>query len=157
MVASGPDAQIVNYSDRFTLIAITGHNTVDFMGADGAHEDLRKRQVAGAYTIPYQLQTGPTRYAPMAKKPGSTIPAKSSPTPQHPTSAYSVATAYLPLPTIQATMSATRTYSVASVENTVCEAIVFCLSSKKYLAVERLTRFGAHYRHRRRLILMTLR
>ena len=114
MIASGPDVSVVSLSPQFTLTGITGRD-------NGAFQDLRKRQAVGAYTIPYHLQTGPTRYAPMAKKPGSTIPAK-SPTPQFPTSAYSVATAYLPAPTVQATMSADRTYSVVSIENTVCEA-----------------------------------
>ncbi|KAK1141361.1 Cell wall synthesis protein kre9 precursor [Aspergillus melleus] len=114
MIASGPDVSVVSLSPQFTLTGITGRD-------NGAFQDLRKRQAVGAYTIPYHLQTGPTRYAPMAKKPGSTIPAK-LPTPQFPTSAYSVATAYLPAPTVQATMSADRTYSVVSIENTASPA-----------------------------------
>ncbi|KAI9036593.1 putative beta-1,6-glucan biosynthesis protein (Knh1) [Aspergillus affinis] len=111
MTASGTDVSVVSHSHQFT---VTGRD-------NGALQDLRKRQAIGAYTIPYHLQTGPTRYAPMAKKPGSTIPEK-SPTPQFPTSSYSVATTYLAAPTVQATISATRTYSVVSIENTASPA-----------------------------------
>ncbi|CAK44833.1 hypothetical protein AnigIFM63309_002309 [Aspergillus niger] len=137
IAASGPDASVVNYSDRFTLTNMTGsfsptvingipsamYPTDSFPPAhmDESHEELRKRQVAGPFTIPYQLQTGPTRYAPMAKKPGSTIPV-GTPTPQYPTSAYSVATTYLPQATVQMTLSASETYSVISIENTASPA-----------------------------------
>ncbi|PYH95366.1 beta-1,6-glucan biosynthesis protein [Aspergillus ellipticus CBS 707.79] len=132
MVASGPEASVLTYSDRFTLTSMSGEssspitsskiypltNSTDFSVIENdGHEKLRKRQVEGAYTIPYHLQTGPTRYAPMAKKPGSTIPAR-SPTPQFPASAYTIATTYLPPATVQVTLSASLTYSVASVENT---------------------------------------
>ena len=128
MVASGPDAHVINFSDRFTLTDMAGafsSNLEDGIGllSEGhGQQELRRRQAAGAYTIPYQLQTGPTRYAPMAKKPGSTIPADKSPTPQFPTSAYEIATAYLSAPTIQTTVSASLTYSVSSIEITVCIA-----------------------------------
>ncbi|GAQ47225.1 beta-1,6-glucan boisynthesis protein [Aspergillus niger] len=137
IAASGPETSVVNYSDRFTLTNMTGsfsptvlnglhsamHPTDSFPSSleDDNHEELRKRQVAGPFTIPYQLQTGPTRYAPMAKKPGSTIP-PGTPTPQYPTSAYSVATTYLPQATVQMTLSASETYSVVSIENTASPA-----------------------------------
>ncbi|GKZ22818.1 hypothetical protein AbraIFM66951_006612 [Aspergillus brasiliensis] len=137
IAASGPEASVVNYSDRFTLTNMTGSFSPTIMNGiysalystdpsppgheDENHEELRKRQVAGPYTIPYQLQTGPTRYAPMAKKPGSTIPA-GTPTPQYPASAYSIATTYLPQATVQVTLSASETYSVISIENTASPA-----------------------------------
>lgn len=110
---------------------------------EGDTHDLRKRQVAapgghrfggnvgadpnaaagrgglGKHTIPWQMQHGPTRYAPMAKKPGTTITAKSA-SRQYPTSSYDIATTYLPIPDVQTTISATATYSTHSIENTVC-------------------------------------
>lgn len=92
-------------------------------------EELRKRQAgAGAtgatgYTIPYQLQSGPTRYAPMAKKPGTSITAKTA-TRQYPTSDYEIATTYLPEANVEITVSAPVTYSTSSIENTVCTDIV---------------------------------
>ncbi|KAK5715240.1 Cell wall synthesis protein kre9 precursor [Elasticomyces elasticus] len=57
----------------------------------------------------------------MAKKPGSTIP-PGKPTPQHPTSAYSIVTAYMGSPTVSTTKSAEATYSVSSIENTASPA-----------------------------------
>ncbi|KAB8200727.1 Ser-Thr-rich glycosyl-phosphatidyl-inositol-anchored membrane family protein [Aspergillus parasiticus SU-1] len=128
MVASGPDAHVINFSDRFTLTGMAGafssnlEDGIGLLSESHGQQELRRRQAVGAYTIPYQLQTGPTRYAPMAKKPGSTIPADKSPTPQFPTSAYEIATAYLSAPTIQTTVSASLTYSVSSIENTASPA-----------------------------------
>ncbi|PWY63897.1 cell wall biosynthesis protein [Aspergillus heteromorphus CBS 117.55] len=137
MIASGPGISVVNYSDRFTLTSMTGlfsplvlqgiysvnNDTGDSFDGNHKHEILQKRQVDGSYTIPYHLQTGPTRYAPMAKKPESTIPAR-SPTPQFPASAYTIATTYLPPATVQVTLSASLTYSVASIENTYKKTLI---------------------------------
>ena len=126
MVASGHIAPVISFSNRFSLTNMTGsfsprvtdgiHSVQD---ANGSLDGLQKRQAIGAHTIPYVLQTGPTRYAPMAKRPGSTI-APGKPTPQNPTSPYSVATTYLGSPLVETTKSASLTDSVSSVENTVC-------------------------------------
>lgn len=134
MVASGPDISVVNYSDRFSIINMTGsfssrvksgiHSIQDAHGPASRegyeYEGLQKRQAAGEHTVLYAYQTGPTRYAPMAKKPGSTIP-PGKPTPQNPTSPYTIATTYMPAPTVETTVSADLTYSVSSIENTVCQ------------------------------------
>lgn len=136
MVASGPDAFVINYSSRFSLSNMTGSfsprvtNGIHSIRDVSEQEGLHKRQAVGApaaaapglgaHTIPYELQSGLTRYAPMAKRPGSTIP-PGKPTPQHPTSHYSIATAYLGAPTVQTTVSATDTYKVTNIENTVCQ------------------------------------
>ncbi|KAG2418650.1 hypothetical protein HFD88_001751 [Aspergillus terreus] len=123
MVSSGPDAFTVNYSHRFSISGMTGafsSDSIQSIREDRA--ELRKRQAQGAYTIPYELQVGPTRYAPMAKQPGSTIPPNLSPTPQHPASPYTIATTFLPAPTVQQTMTATLTHSVVSMENTASPA-----------------------------------
>lgn len=145
MVASGPVQSVVNFSPRFTLTQMTGSFPPKVM--DGIRSvldssdysaELRKRQVGpggvggggdgsdatateatGQFTVPYAMQTGPTRYAPMPKKPGSTIPSR-SPSRQYPTSAYDIATTYLPKPTVEATVTAPVTYSTSSIENTVC-------------------------------------
>lgn len=134
MVASGPGTSVVNYSNRFSLSNMTGsfpsrvkngiHSIQDAHGPTPRegheHERLQKRQTAGEYTVFYAYQTGPTRYAPMAKKPGNTIP-PGKPTPQNPTSPYTIATTYMPAPTVETTVSADLTYSVSSIENTVCQ------------------------------------
>lgn len=132
MVSTGPYASTINFSDRFTFANMTGSFKPQIKNAvhsiqvtngptptqDREHNGLRKRQNIGAHTIAYELQTGATLYAPMAKKPGSTIP-PGKPTPQHPTSAYSIVTAYMGSPTVSTTKSAEATYSVSSIENTV--------------------------------------
>ncbi|KAE8348342.1 hypothetical protein BDV28DRAFT_96966 [Aspergillus coremiiformis] len=128
MIASGPDVLVINYSQRFTLTDMTSAfssirgSGISFTNEGHEQQELRKRQADGAYTIPYQLQSGPTRYAPMAKKPASIIPTDKSPTPQFPTSAYDIATTYLPVPTVQTTVSASLTYSASSIENTASPA-----------------------------------
>lgn len=72
----------------------------------------------GEYTVAYHLQTGLTKYAPMQPVPPTKITA-SNPTPLNPTSAYTIATTYLGKATILTTMTASQTYSVSSIENTV--------------------------------------
>ncbi len=83
--------------------------------------DMQKRKVAAdPYAVPYPLQTGLTRYAPMAKKPGTAI-ATTPPTPQFPSSPYIVATKYMSPATVETTLTASETVSVTMVENTVCD------------------------------------
>ncbi|KAL4781929.1 hypothetical protein BJX76DRAFT_307873 [Aspergillus varians] len=85
--------------------------------SEGEHMNLQKRRVAAdPYAVPYPLQTGPTRYAPMAKKPGSAI-ATTAPTPQFPPSPYTVATKYIVSGTVETTLTASDTLSVTMVEN----------------------------------------
>lgn len=85
-----------------------------------ADVDMQKRKLAAdPYAVPYPLQTGPTRYAPMAKKPGTAI-ATTPPTPQFPSSPYIVATKYMSPGTVETTLTASEIESVTMVENTVC-------------------------------------
>jgi len=75
--------------------------------------------VGGAeFTVPYQLQTGLTKYAPMQPIPPTKITAKSF-TPLHPTSAYKLATTWLPVGSIVTTVTDSQTFSASSMENTV--------------------------------------
>lgn len=84
------------------------------------HVDAQKRFLgADPYTVPYPQQTGPTRYAPLAKKPGTAI-ATTAPTPQFPASPYTIATEYLEPGTVKTTLTASETLSVTMIENTVC-------------------------------------
>ncbi|KAL6239183.1 hypothetical protein BDW75DRAFT_236636 [Aspergillus navahoensis] len=88
----------------------------------GAHLQAQKRKVvANPYTVPYPLQTGSTRYAPLAKKPGTAI-ATTLPTPQFPASPYIVATKHLKPGTVLTTLSATEMLSVTMMENTAAPA-----------------------------------
>ncbi|KAL4880499.1 hypothetical protein BJY04DRAFT_79226 [Aspergillus karnatakaensis] len=81
----------------------------------------KKRKVVDPYTVPYPLQTGPTRYAPMAKKPGAAI-ATTSPTPQFPASPYKIATEYLKPGTVETTLTETATLAKTMIENTATPA-----------------------------------
>ncbi|KAL4869971.1 hypothetical protein BDV12DRAFT_67824 [Aspergillus spectabilis] len=81
----------------------------------------KRRATVDPYTAPYSLQIGPTRYAPMAKKPGTVI-ATASPTPQFPASPYKIATEYLKPGTVETTLTASETLSVTMMENTATPA-----------------------------------
>ncbi|KAL4749369.1 hypothetical protein BDW72DRAFT_204823 [Aspergillus terricola var. indicus] len=88
----------------------------------GDHLHAQKRKIAAdPFTVPYPLQTGPTRYAPLAKKPGTAI-ATTLPTAQFPASPYITATKYLKPGTVQTTLSATETLSVTMMKNTAAPA-----------------------------------
>ena len=103
----------------FTSDVIQGLASVS--GTDGPPTD---NQVAGSapgdgpFAVPYTMQTGPTRYAPMQPQPGTTITAKKV-TPLWPTSSVTIATAFLPRPTVQTTITQGPNYSVTSIENDV--------------------------------------
>lgn len=75
---------------------------------------------ASMYNIPYNLQSGLTKYAPMQPVPPTKI-TQNQATPLFPTSSYSVATTWLARPSIVTTMTLPQTFSVSSVENTVSQ------------------------------------
>lgn len=86
------------------------------------YHDIYKREVdaplAGRQAnLPFGKQTGLTRYAPVPGLPPTKISLKTA-APLFPTSAYKLATTYLPTPTIMTTISAPATV-VKQVENTV--------------------------------------
>lgn len=81
--------------------------------------ELRKRQDLGMHTVPFGMQDGPTKYAPMPKRAGSTILDK-SPTPQYPPFPFVIATTYLGAPTVQTTLSEYLSATVNPTENNVC-------------------------------------
>lgn len=127
---------VINYSERFSVTGMTGtfSELVQYglsptaNDTSESHQDLkvRKRQVAAAiipakdvYDVPYPEQSkGLTKYAPMGKRPATTITAKSGP-PQFPTSTFSVARTFLPIPTWQTTLTASRTWTDSLIENPV--------------------------------------
>lgn len=135
MVSAGPEDRVIDFSKRFSLAEMSGTfsskiraglASVDGMDgpvSDNGHDELRKRQAAAGtalYDVPYGEQTElPTKYAPMAKLPGTKI-TKSSATPLFPTSDYVLATTFLPIPTVVQTLTQSQTFSTKSMENTVC-------------------------------------
>ncbi|KAL4947682.1 hypothetical protein BDW69DRAFT_204135 [Aspergillus filifer] len=90
-------------------------------GIENSLELQERKLPADPYTVPYQEQNGPTRYAPLAKKPGTAV-ATSAPTPQFPPSPYKIATAYMKVPTVLTTLTASETRSVTMMENTAVPA-----------------------------------
>lgn len=125
---------IINYSDRFNIPTMTGNTPPTYAKAadavDGTDGPPTQNNIAndvaaaappaadGPFAVPYALQTGLTRYAPMQGVPPTKISAKNY-TPLHPTSSYKVATAFLPTATVQKTVTQSQTFSVSSRENTV--------------------------------------
>lgn len=127
-----------NYSSRFSMTGMTGANpataaaavqalegstkgpdTVNNVGNNAAAGAAGANAAGGAaFTVAYNLQTGLTKYAPMQPVPPTKI-TKKNPTPLNPTSAYSVATTWMPRPTILTTLTASQTFSASSRENTV--------------------------------------
>lgn len=74
--------------------------------------------VASDFLVPYNMQTGTVRYAPMQPIPGTAI-TQTATTPLWPTSAVQFAATFLPNPTIVTTKTQAATYSVSSHANTV--------------------------------------
>ncbi|PKY06006.1 hypothetical protein P168DRAFT_317508 [Aspergillus campestris IBT 28561] len=144
MDSTGPEASVINLSQRFSVFG--AHAVEERLQEESQNGSLEKRQglaaqgaqgaagaqaapvaqapqATGSYTIPYSLQTGPTRYAPQPKPPGTTIPPKNvKPTPQNPTSPYVVAITHLPQPTVETTTSEDPTRTVWEMENTAAPA-----------------------------------
>ncbi|KAK5062031.1 Cell wall synthesis protein kre9 precursor, partial [Cryomyces antarcticus] len=129
---------ITNFSPRFTLTGMTGvfppnviAGLATVTGTDGPPtvDAIANAPAAGgaagaapaAYTVPYNLQTGLTRYAPMQPVPPTKI-TKKKPTPLFPTSAYTIATTWMARPTMVTTLTLSRTFSVSSRENTAAPA-----------------------------------
>lgn len=132
-VATG-GGQVINYSNRFSISGMTGTAAATYKdavpgGTDGpdGEDNAANNADSGAATsaagtgdgVPYPLQTGLTKYAPMQPIPPTKITKKQY-SPLYPTSAVTIATTWLPTPSIVTTVTASQTFSVSSMENTVC-------------------------------------
>jgi hypothetical protein len=127
---------ITNYSPRFSLAGMTGVFPAQALtglqsvtGTDGPNSvnAIAGAQgpavaVTGAFDVPFDQQTGLTRYAAMQSYPPTKITKKSK-TPLNPKSAWTVATAHLPNPTVQTTVTQPVTWSFSQAEHTVCQHI----------------------------------
>jgi Yeast cell wall synthesis protein KRE9/KNH1 len=133
MISAAPGGTVVNYSGRFSISGMTGTfpDTVKkgLKSVDGTEGPATENNVAegqdpagapadGDAGVPYTMQTGPIRYAPMQKQPPTKISAK-DPEPLFPTSAVQFAITFLPNPVQKQTITASATFSVESMENTV--------------------------------------
>lgn len=124
---------VTNYSNRFTLTGMTGTfsqavkdglltisgtagpGTVNNVAAAGAGTAAVE---GGVWGTPYNLQTGPTKYAPMQPVPPKKITATNT-SPLWPTSSVVLASTYLPIPSVVTTLTQPQTFTVAGHANTV--------------------------------------
>ncbi|KAJ8608856.1 hypothetical protein MRB53_039442 [Persea americana] len=160
MVSTSPSGQIINYSDRFTLVGMTGAfpasisaalssmSPTDLSGPLGTNDDAPGTSSStstyiASYDIPYNLQDGQTRYAPMQPIPGTRITARSA-SMQWPTSFAVIAKTWLPAASVVTTLTQVQTASRSSRENTV--SAVTC-SSSQGTESEGLPGFCAYGRH----------
>lgn len=129
---------MVSYSSRFTVTGLTGttpplalaavpggtagpadQNNVSPV-AGQADNPAAAVGAAGDYDTPYNKQGGTIRYAPMQPFPPTKITKQGKPTPQYPTSAYNIATARMPAPSVVTTLTESQTVKAMTMENTVC-------------------------------------
>ncbi|KAI4230414.1 MAG: hypothetical protein L6R36_000043 [Xanthoria steineri] len=118
-------AQVINYSDRFTLSGMTGtfppvvkDGISKVTGTDGPPSTNQGAPAAaaggaqGQEAVSYTAQTGLIKYAPMMTPPGTKI-TKRAPTPRYPTSSVPIAQTFLPTPKQTTTMTASNTNAPA--------------------------------------------
>ena len=127
---------VINYSPRFSVAGMTGTFPANVVagigtisGTDGpaTENNVAQNQAAAQdpkYAVPYTLQTGLTKYAPMQPQPPTKITAQSA-SPMWPTSSVSIATTWLPRPSQVTTSTQTQTFSMSSMENTVSSSYRF--------------------------------
>ncbi len=126
---------VINYSPRFSLTGMTGSFPPNVLsglkavtGTDGpaTENNVVKANPGGAvggqaeYAVPYTLQTGLTKYAPMQPQPPTKITAKNIKM-LWPTSSVVIAKTWLPRPSQVTTFTQSVTYSMSSRENTVSQ------------------------------------
>ncbi|KAA8894586.1 beta-1,6-glucan boisynthesis protein-like protein [Sphaerosporella brunnea] len=120
-----------NYSPRFTLSGMTGSFSAAAIAEQKKGDTSPPNRVdtttgatttpAGDTGVPYTMQTGPTRYAPMQTQPGTKIKAKSA-SRRYPTSSVSIYKTMAPPAVAQTTITMPWTYTVTSKENTASPA-----------------------------------
>ncbi|PBP17849.1 putative beta-1,6-glucan boisynthesis protein (Knh1) [Diplocarpon rosae] len=133
-----------NYSNRFTLTGMTGvfdpvvaANNKLVVGTTGP--DTQNNVVAdaaasgqGDFEIPYTMQTGLTKYAPMQPVPPTAITATNT-APLWPTSAVQFAVTFLPTPSQVTTFTQSQTFSISSRANTAAAAPMPTDDMQKFL------------------------
>lgn len=138
MVSTSASGQVTNYSKRFTITGMTGTFTPaisTITGTSGPADILPSTSTTAAaaaagaatasggeqYDIAYELQTGATRYAPMASVPPTKIVATNT-SPLHPTSAVTYFSTAAGDATIATTITQAQTHSISSRANTAAAA-----------------------------------
>ncbi|KAL9602906.1 MAG: hypothetical protein Q9179_002376 [Wetmoreana sp. 5 TL-2023] len=121
-------AQVINYSDRFSINGMTGtfppgvqaglSKVTGTNGPPSTNQEApaaagRAQGAQGDYAVTYTAQTGLIKYAPMQIPPGTKITARTA-SPRYPTSSVPIAKTFLPTPKQTTTMTASLTNKPAS-------------------------------------------
>ncbi|KAI9722477.1 MAG: hypothetical protein M1828_004724 [Chrysothrix sp. TS-e1954] len=128
---SSTGGTVTNYSSRFGMKGMTGKfpaqvekgmKTVGTKAKQGppTENDAASKESVGAngpYAMPFSMQTGLTKYAPMQPQPPTKISMKTV-SPQYPPSNVPIAQKNMAPPSQVTTVTQTQTYSVSSMENT---------------------------------------
>lgn len=122
------DGITIHYSLRFRLTGMSGRtSTLTFAGSllsvagkDGPDAQVQLARVAfiasASFTVPYDLQTGRTKFAPMQIQPGTVVTHTMYST-RHQTSAYTPFTSLSPSPNVYSTVTQGWDYVVTSLPN----------------------------------------
>lgn len=128
---SATGGTVTNYSPRFSLSGMTGtfpQNVIIGMqsvtGTEGPptqndEGSSPSNGATGSFALPWDMQTGLTKYAAMQPYPPTKITAKTR-TPLFPSSPYTIATTLMGHPTILTTMTQPVTWGFSQKENPVC-------------------------------------
>ncbi|KAI9826315.1 MAG: hypothetical protein M1832_000232 [Thelocarpon impressellum] len=144
---AGAGGTVINFSDRFSLSGMTGtfpptleadlKNVKDTKGPPSVNQVAGAKGAAGGaegdFAVPYTMQTGAQRFAPMQPPAPTKITAKDA-KPLWPVSASTVATTWLPPPTIATTITQSPNHSVKSRVNTAAPAAQPSDDMAKFLA-----------------------
>ncbi|KAI5970631.1 hypothetical protein CANMA_000327 [Candida margitis] len=114
----------INYTPRFQLTNMEGSTgtlvvTVTGDQPDGqtsGFDETTASDISQSFTVPYTLQTGKTRYAPMQSQPGSTVTATTW-TPKYPTSAVTYYSTKHTKPVVYSTITPGWSYTASSEVN----------------------------------------
>ncbi len=142
-ISAATGGTVVNFSDRFTLSSMTGtfsaavtaglkkvtgtsgpatQNNIQAGAQVGGAASSATSAGSASYAVPYTMQTGTIRYAPMPPMAQSSITAKNA-SPQWPTSAYTVYQTIAGTPNAITTNTMPITFSASSREATVISSL----------------------------------
>lgn len=118
----GTSGNTIHYSNRFTMSGMTGTIAATSGGdttppAAQINIALDPSQQSLSILVPYTLQTGPTRYAPMQLQPGTTVTRPLSAVQRLPTSAVTLYKSAQGSPNVMTTLTPGWSYVFSSMTN----------------------------------------
>lgn len=117
----------IEYSQRFTLTGMTGSYRASSGGdtdpptgstnLGGSGGGPSQEDLLSLNQVPYSLQTGATRYAPVQQQPGTRVTHRLSASQRFPTSSVSLFTTYTMRPLQRTTYTPSWTYTITQAQN----------------------------------------